>query len=349
MRVTDYRTGAPCRAVDGEEDALVVLRDSVEAHFRVVLNDSFMEVYAQPDAPQRSLRTALAGTDVLGGAFYGDEREGSWRRRREFAFDVFTARNVTSWPVPPSELRRDGDLAYAATAELAARLNRRLREDAAQVFRECAGFVRQRYVLEADPDLTLWARFCEHSGLGALSVDEVADAVAAGPVQWTPATGWTSAGGADGDPFMVCRYRWGPLVAAVRLEPAELLARHLAGDAEMALYRVFMDYGDGRVEIIWPHQNVLCCGLDGAFDGARPPMRVNNWRRPGAAPTAESIQCRVCGGVRYGSWLTCRAARRDPTLPLGVVEALDALPAETLTAARDDGLAAVAPELPVTR
>ena len=345
MRVVEYRTGAPGRGIHSDEEALLVLSDSVEDRLRFLF-DYEMLGYRDEENSRRSVGDVVAGTAVLRGAVCPPKRPDlapPVGKFHPFTFDPYTARNVLWWPLSPSELRRDPALSYARIAELAARLNRRLREEAAQVLRECAGFVAPN----PNSDATAWSRFCAAGALGAVSVEEVADAIAGGPVQWTPASEWTPGGGVDGDPFTVCRYRWACLRAQVRLEPAELLARHLAGDADMTLYRVFLDYGCGTQEVIWPRQNMACCGTDRVVDDVRPPLRISNWGRHDAAPRSVGRQCLVCGGVLHGSWLTCWPAGRT-TLPHGVVEALDALPAETLAAGRREGLHAIAPELPVT-
>ena len=349
MRVTDYRTGAPATRVASDEEAQLVLRDSVEEHFRVLFAETISWASAR-DGSGRSGRDIIRGSAVLSSVISPSRRlwvSKHWRRDPAFSFDSFTAQNLLLWPLTAAELRRDGNLAGAGPADLAAELNRRQRRDAAEALPACADLVTAARPDESHRERhTVWSRFCAASGLGALSVEEVAEAVASGPVRWSATSDWAPAGGVGGDPFTVCRYRWGPAYAEVRLEPAELLARHIAGEAPLALYRVFADYGRGPQEIVWPHQGGACCGRGPAVDAASPPLRITGWGQPGASPVAAARQCLLCGSVRYGSWLTCRAAAAEPAPPLGVVATLDALPAETLAAARDAGPHAVAPELP---
>ena len=350
MRVSICRTGAPGRRIDSEEEALLALGGTVEEHLRCLFRNLWSH-YDRGDE-KRSVRDIVKGCSVLGGIICPEERPILGRATpggRGFAFDVFTDRNVLTWPLSPAELRRDAGSAHANGAHLAADLNRRLREETAQVVRECADFANERYVVaESRWEEETWWESGARGALGAVSADDFAEAVAAGPVQWTAVCDWRPEGGVGGDPFTVCRYRWGPARAEVRLEPAELLARHIADSAPLTLYRVFVDYGHGTQEIVWPRQEIACCGVDGLIDSTSPPMAIANWGQPGAAAAATARQCLVCGSVRYGSWLTCRPAGGEATLPLGVVEALDALPAETVAAGRRLGLHAVAPELPAS-
>lgn len=347
MRVTDYRTGAPGLRVGSVEEALVVLRDNVEEHVRRLFEPFALRSFHETSGEQRHLSDIVEGfvpfpyeLSILGAVLM---------RGRRFALEPFTERNVVTWPLAPSALRRDAASADATMAELAADLNRRLREEVAHLLRECADFTRTKQG-PATPGSPrgeeTWWEAAAGAALGAVDAGAVADALAAGPVQWTAATAWTPGGGVGGDPFTVCGYRWGPLRAEVRLEPAELLARHLAGEAPLVLYRVFVDYGRGIHEIIWPRQTMPCCGVDRIVDAANPPLAISGWGRSGAAAAAVARQCLACGSVRYGSWLTARPTGAEAP-PLGVVEALDALPAETLAAGRDEGLHAIAPELPV--
>ena len=350
MRVSICRTGAPGRRIDSEEEALLALSGTVEEHIRCLFKASWG--FTDRGDEQRSVRDVVKDSTVLGSIILPEERPILGRTRpggRGFAFDVFTERNVLTWPLSPAELRRDAGSACASGAELAADLNRRLREETAHVVRECAGFGKKKWVIgEFRWEEETWWESGAGGVLGAVSADDVADAVAAGQVRWTAAADWTPEGGVRGDPFTVCRYRWGPVRAEVRLEPAELLAQHIAGSAPLTLYGVFVDYGHGTHEIIWPRQNIVCCGVDSVIDAASPPVAMTNWGQPGAAAAATARQCLVCGSVRYGSWLTCRPAGPEATLPLGVVEALDALPAETLAAGHRLGLHAIAPELPAS-
>ena len=349
MRITDYRTGAPGPRVDSEEEALVVLRDDVEEHFHVLFAETISYAHTS-DRSGRSGSDVLRDSAVLSAVISPNRPpraiERPWRGRK-FAFDSFAAQNVELWPLSEAELRRDGDWADASLTDLAGELNRRQRREAAEALRECADLASAVKPGESFAEtITVWSRFCAASGLGALSVDEIAEAVAAGPVAWGAASEWTPQGGVGGDPFTVCRYRWGPVHAEARLEPAELLARHIAGEAPLTLYRLHVDYGRGPHEIIWPRQHISCCGQDPVVDAASPPLRITDWGQRGAAPVAAARQCLICGSIRYASWLTCRAVDRAAPLPLGIVETLDALPAKTLAAARDAGLHTVAPELP---
>ena len=347
MRVTDFQTGAAGPRVDSEEEALLVLRHNVGELFGRLFEPFARSSFRETSGEQRELSDVVEDCAVL--ACWMSIADSGPPRRRRFALEPFTERNVWTWPLAPAVLRRDAASAHATMAELAADLNRRLREKVAHLLRECADFTRTKSgsVPWGSPrGEETWWEAAAGAALGAVSACEVSDALAAGPVQWTAATEWTPVGGVGGDPFTVCRYRWGPLRGEVRLEPVELLARHLAGDAPLALYRVFVDYGRGIHEIIWPRQTMPCCGVDRIVDAANPPLAITDWGRAGAAAAATARQCLACGSVRHGSWLTARPMGTEAALPLGVVEALDALPAGTLAAGRDEGLHAIAPELP---
>ena len=347
MRVTDYQTGAAGPRVGSEEEALAVLRHNVEEHVRRLFERIPRGSFAETGGEQRRLSDVVEDCaafprklSILGSVP---------TRRCRFAFEPFAERNVVTWPLAPSALRRDAASAHATMAELAADLNRRLREEVAHLLRDCGDFTQTKTgsaTWDAPREEETWWEAAAGAALGAVDAPAVADALAAGPVQWTAATEWTPGGGVGGDPFTVCGYRWGPLRAEVRLEPAELLARHLSGEAPLVLYRVFVDYGRGIHEIIWPRQTMPCCGVDRIVDATNPPLAITNWGHSGAAAVATSRQCLACGSVRYGSWLTARPTGPEATPPLGVVEALDALPAATLAAGSDEGLHAIAPELP---
>ena len=143
----------------------------------------------------------------------------------------------------------------------------------------------------------------------------------------------------------MCRYAWGPLGARVQLTAAELLERYLAGDADLSLFRMVVDYGEGPTEFIWPDQPRTCCGQQGGCGGDAAPVRIRNWGRPGVYLSAHGRYCGVCGAGRYFGLLTKRPLGSDETAPLGVSEPVDALPPATLTAIASDGADAVACDL----
>ena len=143
----------------------------------------------------------------------------------------------------------------------------------------------------------------------------------------------------------MCRYAWGPMSARVQLTAAELLATYLAGDAELALHRIVIDYGDGPTELIWPDQPRACCGQQSGHNGTAPAANVHHWGRPSAYLYAHGRYCRVCGAARYGSLLTRRRLDSDETTPLGETEPLETLPPATLLAIARDGVDAIACDL----
>ena len=183
----------------------------------------------------------------------------------------------------------------------------------------------------------MWNRFRRDSDLYELDVKEAAAAIKSGPARWDALDEWRAAGGVDGDPYAVCRYAWGPMRARVQLTAAELLAAYLAGDAELTLYRMVLDYGDGPTEFIWPDQPRTCCGYESGCDGTAPPLNVRHWGRPDVYLSERGRYCRVCGAARYFALLTQRRLDSDETAPLGESEPLEALPPATLTAIARDG------------
>ena len=192
---------------------------------------------------------------------------------------------------------------------------------------------------------TVWDRFQADCHLYELTVGEAAAAIVAGPVRWDALDEWRAAGGVDGDPYAVCRYAWGPLRARVELTAAELLDRYLAGDADLRLYRMVADYGEGPTEFIWPDQSRICCGFETGYGGVAAPVSIHGWGRPHVSLSASGRCCRICGTGYIGRLLTRRRLDSDETAPLGTVEALDALPPAALTAIARDGADAVVGDL----
>ena len=278
MRIIDERTGTVGHAVSTPEEALLALGADIEERLARGLCHLWYYVHPDDAAPgsddeaddDRERRTVRSVAEqrpgVLGAALSPVDGERSARRRRgwstrDLRFDAFSAANVMDWPRTVGELRGEAALAEATIGELAAHLNASLRGDLAALLGDCAHFA----LAEDDhggrraeiPD-TVWDRFCADSGLYDLDVQQAAAAIAAGPARWDALDEWTPAGGVDGDPYTVCRYAWGPMRARVHLTAAELLARYLAGDAELTLHRIVIDYGDGPTEFIWPDQPRHC-------------------------------------------------------------------------------------------
>ena len=166
-----------------------------------------------------------------------------------------------------------------------------------------------------------------------------------GPARWDALDEWRAAGGVDGDPYAVCRYAWGPLRARVELTAAELLDRYLAGDADLRLYRMVADYGEGPTEFIWPDQTRICCGFETGYGDVAAPVRIHGWGHPHVSLSASGRCCRICGTTYIGRLLTRRRLDSDETAPLGTVETLDALSPAALTAIARDGADAVACDL----
>ena len=363
MRIIDDRTGTVGDTVSTPEEALLALSaDSDERLARGLRNvwacvhpdDAAAVSDNDDDGPERRTVQAVAKQrpGVLAAVLNSDGVYRRWRALRwsmwGLRFDPFNDTNVMDWPRPVSELRGEAALAEATIGELAAHLNAGLRGDLAALLGDCADYVRpvdDDEWLRAETAETVWDRFRADSDLYEFDVKSVAAAIAGGPARWDAVDDWTPAGGVDGDPYAVCRFVWGPLVARVQLTSAELLERYLAGDAELSLYRMVLDYGEGPTEFIWPDQSYTCCGHPCGYDGALPPLSVNDWGRPHASVYGRGRMCRICGTGRYPGLLTQRRLDSDETAPLGVSEPLDELPPATLTAIARDGADAVAGEL----
>ena len=127
--------------------------------------------------------------------------------------------------------------------------------------------------------------------------------------------------------------------------PPNSSTAYLAGDAELTLYRMVLDYGEGPTEFIWPDQPRTCCGYESGCDGTAPPLSVRHWGRPDVYLSERGRYCRVCGAARYFGLLTQRRLDSGETAPLGESEPLEALPPATLTAIARDGADAVAWDL----
>ena len=184
---------------------------------------------------------------MLGGALFPPGSDPIGRRAWDLGSlicEPFTPRNAADWPVPVGELRRNPRLADAPVGELTAQLHARLRADTATVLGECADY-RDR-----DGGETLWDRVRDRCELPAATLGDVVEALRSGGRCWSALSGWEPAGGVDGDPFLVARYRWAGLLASVKLDAHELLARYLAGEADLTLYRTVIDAGGGRTEFI---------------------------------------------------------------------------------------------------
>ncbi len=347
MRIIDHTTGRSLHRVGSEEEAHLALVGIAQERLRRAMRGLLVCAYdnGEAGALRRSLADAAQATTVLGGALWPpvDDPIGSQPWRIEYLFFApFAPHNTATWPVTVAELRRTPDLADAPLGALAEHLNTRLHGDAAAVLANCAHY-RANGTGE-----TLGDRIRGAGDLAAATMDEVVDAVRSGGRCWTARGGWEPRGGVDGDPFLVARYAWGPLRAAAKLDSHELLTLHLAGDADLALFRTIIDAGGGRTEFIWPAQRFVCCGRDWPLaGGARIPLRTAQWAdrdsRWGAPETllwAQGVQCMICGAVSYPSWLTRRAVEDDAG-PLAVIEPLDELPPAALAAAAAAGLRAI--------
>lgn len=333
MELSDLRTGESVCSVADEEETLHLIGEILD----VILRNAFDRLTSGSwDDPNRQrIRTVIETTGVLSRSrrlatgCCGIEAN---PYRDAPGFDCYTAANAATWPVPPSELRAGAGLADADLDALAAHLNAELRREAAYTLTLCADFA-------GGDGRTAWDEF-RTAGLQGATLQEIADAIASGAAQPTPLCGWMPSGGAFGDPFTVCRYMSGPLQFAVELDPHELAERHLAGDADLTLYRGVLDYGDGPHEVIWPHQLFSCCGRSHRLcDEQRWPCRPEHWGRSGTEVLTAATQCPACGAISIGSWLTFRPLETADG-PLGQVERLDTLPPETL-AATADGLLGV--------
>ena len=302
MRTIDDRSGTAGYTVSTPEEALLALSADIEK--RLSMGLCWIWDYEHPDAAdaaaggddadgdreRRTVRAVAAQrSGVLGAALrHGDAHaeSGRWRWSPwELRFDAFAEANVMDWPRTVGELRGEAALAEATIGELAAHLNAGLRGDLAAVLGDCADFVlpgRGHARDRAETSETVWERFRADSDLYELDAQQTIAAIKAGPALWDALDEWTPAGGVDGDPYAVCRYAWGPMRARVQLTAAELLAAYLAGDAELALHRIVIDYGDGPTELIWPDQPRTCCGQQSGHNGTAPAANVHHWGRPNA-------------------------------------------------------------------
>ena len=361
MRIIDERTGAVGGTVSTPEEALLAL--SGDSEERLARGLRYVWDYVHPDdattdgageghsdGERRSVRDAAKQRGgVLGAALGADGgRPGRLLRTWTLRFDPFTEANASEWPRAVSALRGQPALAEATLGELAAHLNADLRGDLAALLGRCADYVApddDGFGRRDEAPQTVWDRFRADSDLYELTVQEAAAAISGGPARWDALDEWTPAGGVDGDPYAVCRYAWGPLGARVQLTAAELLERYLAGDADLSLFRMVADYGEGPTEFIWPDQPRTCCGQQSGCGGDAAPVRIRNWGRPGVDLSAHGRYCGVCGAGRYFGLLTKRPLGSDETAPLGESEPVDALPPATLRAIASDGADAVACDL----
>ena len=340
MEISDLRTGELVHTVADEEETLHALGEILDANLRKAFNRFVGRSLC--DADGHHMVAAVGTTSVLRRSRRALD-DHKYRREAPFQaasdFDVYTAANATDWPVCPSTLRTDPALAEAGLDVLAAHLNTALRRECAWLVTECADLPGAR-------SATAWEDFLDAGRLHGATVEEAADAIASGAANWAPLCDWTPAGGAYGDPFTVCRYTWGPLQFALKLDPHELVQRHLAGDADLALYRGVLDYGNGPQEIIWPHQHFSCCGRNHPLcDEARWPCRPRIWGQSGTEILTAAVQCTACGAISSGSWLTFRPLDHTEE-SLARIERLDTIPAGTL-AATANGLLTVKRGAPI--
>ena len=346
MRIIDHTTGRSLHRIGSEEEAHLALAAIAQRRLRRGARWLWDCAYdnGEAGAARRSVADAAQATTVLGGALWppaGDPIGPQGSDIENLFLEVFAPRNAADWPVTVAELRQAPDLADAPIGALASHLNARLRADLAAVLAECADY-------RARAGETLGDRIRRACDLWAATIDDVVEAVRSGGHCWTARGGWAPRGGVDGDPYLVARYAWGPLRAAAKLDSHELLALHLAGDADLTLYRTVVDAGGGRTEFIWAAQRFACCGRDWPLAGGdRIPVWTAHWGDPDSrwgAPQAllwsQGVQCMICGAVSYPSWLTRRPVD-DNAGPLAVIEPIDELPPATLAAAAVEGLRAI--------
>ena len=331
MHLVDCWTAkAAYEPIEEERDARQVLSEILDATLKNAFERFERTFYCDDSATGN--RTIIEATTVLSRRRHPgrlQHESGSatlWRPYTEApGFDCYTVANAAEWPLSPSELRTASGLAGADLQALAAYLNAELRREAAHTLTQCAEFVR-------DDATTVWDDFRSQNGLHGATLPDVIDAITSGAAEWRPLCDWTPSGGALGDPFTVCRYAWGSLRFAVKLDAHELVERHLAGDADLTLYRGVLDYGDGPHEIIWPHQQFICCGRAHRLcDEQRWPCRPRHWGRRDTQILTAATQCPACGAISSGSWLTFRPLESAEE-PSAVVGRIHALPPETLAA-----------------
>ena len=332
MRVISPRRFQSDRHVSSEEEAYLALAEMIDSDICAAATDCGLRDYHNglQGAQRHTVGDAVDGTFLLRDAvdFYRDWTRGGKDRmdRPELAWCI--ASNALDWPQGPAALRQDPALAYVSVAELAAHLNSRLRKEAAGVLTSCADY-RPDYA-----DRTVSEEVCALDE-GEVSFGDFIEALVSGGHCWRPLCDWTPTGGAFGDPFTVCRYAWGPLRVAVKLEPTELLRHHLAGNAALTLYRSFLSDGSACLEVIWPQQRFSCCGHDWVPDLWLPfwveHTDRHHWRC--AHPLrSRDAQCKLCGSVSEFLWLTCRTVDGEAT-PLGDIESIDAVPEAALAGA----------------
>ena len=328
------------RHVSSEEEAHLALAEMINIDIDdAVANTELCDFHNGLEGSQRrTLGDAIDGTDLLGNALDAYHRQTDLRKdpfdRPALAWCI--ASNPLDWPQGPAVLRQDPALADLTVAELAVHVNSRLREEAAGVLISCADYRaaggHDRTVSEDVSEL----EDCE------VDFDEFIEALVSGGHCWRPLCDWTPTGGAFGDPFMVCRYAWGPLRVAVKLEAHELLRHHLAGDADLTLYRSVFGDGSARLEVIWPQQRFLCCDQDWV-----PELWLPFWvdlRRRGQPLDqmlrSRDAQCKLCSTVGEFCWLTCRLVHDDPARS-GDIERIDAVPEAALFSLPEDVRAAI--------
>lgn len=342
MRVINTHTGQIGRRVTDEEEARWALAEKIDRRICEIATDPLLRDFdnGQRGARRRTVADAVGAGGLLSAALAAadraHERESTKAQHRvPTALEWCTERNPLDWPATPSQLRADPALRHATLAEMAAYLNARLRDETASALADCADY---RDSDESEDFGTVAEFVCgefahlQFSECTSIDFADFLDALNSSTGCWRSLCDWSPTGGAFDDPYTVCRYAWGSLQFAVKLDKHELLRLHLSGDVTLDLRQSFLDDDSATWEIIWADQRFSCCGRDWA-----PDLWLPFWVTRSDNPTerlprllrSRDAQCKLCGSNNEFSPLTCREF--DATAAaLGVVERIDVLPPAAL-------------------
>ena len=348
MRVINTHSGRVGHRVTDEEEARWALAATIDRTICQIATDPDLRDFdnGERGARRRTVGDAFGARDLLRAALAAADRayeRESYKAQHRVptALEWCTERNPLDWPATPSQLRADPALRHATLAELAGYLNARLRDEAASALADCADY-RDSYepgeretVAEFVDERFADFEFRQRTSIGFA---DFLHALNSSTGCWRSLCDWSPTGGAFGDPYTVCRYAWGSLRFAVKLDNHELSRLHLGGDVTVDLHRSFLRDDSAIWEIIWADQRFSCCGRDWA-----PDLWLPFWvTRPGK-PTdrlprrlrSRDAQCKLCGSNNEFSLLTCRQVEETPAA-LGAVERIDILPPAALAALRGD-------------
>ena len=348
MQVINTHTGRIGRRVTDEEEARWALAEQIDRRICEIATDPLLRDFdnGQRGARRRTIADAIGARGLLRAALAAADRayeRESYKAQHRVptALEWCTERNPLDWPATPSQLRADPALRHATLAEMAGYLNARLRDETVSAIADCADY---RYSDESE-DLGTVAEFVderfaefEFSRRTSIGFGDFLHALNSSTGCWRSLCDWSPTGGAFGDPYTVCRYAWGSLRFAVKLDNHELSRLHLNGDIALDLRRSFLRDDSATWEIIWADQRFSCCGRDWT-----PDVWLPFWVTRPDKPTdrlprrlrSRDAQCKLCGSNNEFSPLTCRQVEETPA-KLGAVERIDILPPAALAALQAD-------------